>query len=136
MSEWLKLLPLELSEMEQSEILEPMHPMAKNDHQIGEMSDMSKRLFTLAQLLEKAGSQSKLDAQYCNDKMERLELMARTNEFLSKAETIRALMWIGIKDEFKLWNAGIGVRVGFKVVTQPEDENDMPPFLRHLFRMD
>lgn len=137
MSTWLQLLPLELDGINNDKMIEPMHPLEKADHVVGEMSDMSKRLFTLAQLLDKSGNQSKLDAQYCTDKVERLEHMAQTNEFLAKSETVRTLMWIGIKDEFGLWNEGIGVRVGFKVVTQPErSEDDIPPFLRRLLHLD
>lgn len=136
MSEWLKLLPLELSEMSESEIIEPRHPTGKSDTLVGEMSDMSKRLFTLAQSLDKAGNQCKLDAQYCPNKTERMELAAKTNEFLSKAETLRTLMWIGIKDEYGLWNAPIGVRIGFKIVTTPTDEDDMPPFLKGFFKIE
>ncbi len=136
MSEWFKLLPLELSEIPETELAEPRHPMQQNDRQVGDMSLLAKKLFTLAMLLDKSGSQNKLDAQYCNDKTERERLMARASEYSSKAEALRTLMWIGIKDEFGLWNDSIGVRVGFRIVISPQNENDLPPFLKNMFRIE
>lgn len=135
MSEWLKLLPLELSEMDEPDIIEPEHPLEKNDHLIGEMSDTTRRLFTLGRLLGKSAKQSALDAQYCANRTKKVELQARAREFAAKSNVLKELMWIGIQDEFGLWSANTGVRVGFKVVTTPEDMDNIPPFLRDLFNM-
>ena len=136
MSTWLKLLPLELSGMDKVEIIEPEYPVGKNDHLVGEMSDMTRRLFTLGRLLEKDANQSKLDAQYCPDKARKAELQSRANEFMVKSNIIKELMWVGIKDEFGLWNISIGVRAGFKVVTMPDSQNDdIPPFFKGLFNL-
>lgn len=135
MSEWLKILPLALSEMDESDIMEPEHPIGENDHLIGEMSDITRRLFTLGRLLQKDATQSALDAQYCNDKTKKAELQARASEFAAKSKVLKDIMWIGIHDEFGLWGVSTGVRSGFKVVTIPDD-NGMPPFLKGLLGLE
>lgn len=134
MSTWLKLLPLELSGINESDFIEPDHAMSKGEHQVGKMSNMSKQLFTLSKLLEKDAKQLQLDAHYCNDKAKKSELEAKSNEFVAKSSVVRELMWIGIQDELGLWNAHVGVRVDYKVVTKPPDaEDNMPPFFKRLF---
>jgi len=135
MNTWLSLLPLELSGINESEFIEPDYALEKNDQQIGEMPDTSKQLYTLGRLLEKDANQYHLDANYCNDKVTKSELEAKAHEFMSKATTIKELMWIGIRDEFGLWGVNIGVRTGFKVVTSPDTGNDIPPIIRGLLGM-
>lgn len=131
MSTWLKLLPLELDDISESDIIEPTYELEKNDHKVGEMSDMSKRLFTLGQILEKDANQYHLDFQYCNVKEQKVELEAKSYEYIAKAGLIKQMLWVGIRDEFGLWGNNIGVRAGFIVVTKP-DTDDMPPIMRLL----
>ena len=133
MSTWLKLLPLELSGIDEPDLVEPGYTLGRNDNPVGEMSDMVKRLFTLGQLLEKDANQANLDARFCTDRRKKVELQTRANEFITKATVIKELMWISIKDEFGLWNMNVGVRAGFKVVTMPDNEDSIPPFFRGLF---
>lgn len=136
MSTWLKLLPLELDGINKPEYIEPDHPLAKGEHSIGEMSDMTRQLYTLGILLEKDGRQHQLDANYCDDRAKKLELETKAAEFLSKSNIIRELMWIGIKDEFGLWGENIGVRIGFKVVTRLKKDDDIPPFLKKIMGLE
>lgn len=130
MSTWLKLLPLELDGI--TNFIEPDHPLTEGDQEVGEMSDMSRQLFTLGRLLEKDARQLRLDAHYCNDEVKKLELEGKCAELMDKSNVVRELMWIGIKDDFGLWRDSIGVRVGYKVVTRPDTSNDVPPIIRLL----
>ena len=132
MSTWLKLLTLELDSINESDIIEPVCTPQKDDHPVGEMSDAARRLFTLARLLEKDAKQCQLDANFCGDKTIRLELEARGYELAAKSEATQALMWISIRDEFKVWHESVGVRSSFKVVVSPNADNDIPPFLKKL----
>jgi len=131
MSTWLKLLPLELDGINKSDFIEPDHPLTKGDQEVGEMSVMSRQLYSLGISLEKAANQHNLDATYCNDSAKKPELEARATELMSKARILKELMWVGIRDEFGLWGENIGVRVGYKVVSRPSD-TDIPPIMRLL----
>lgn len=137
MSTFLKLLPIELSSIDEPDIIEPEHPLEKNDHLVGEMSDMIKRLFTLGWLLQKDAKQSSLDAQYCTDKVKKVELQSKARELTAKSNVLKELMWIGIQDELGLWNENTGIRTGFKVVTTSTSEDDgIPPFLRGIINLE
>lgn len=131
MSTWLKLLPMELDSIQN--IIEPDHPIEKNDNVVGQMSETAKKLFTLGRLLEKDASQNALDSHYCTDKAQKLEREAKAGEYAAKAQAVKLLMWIGIRDELRLWGEDVGVRSGFVVVVTKADNNDIPPFLKRLF---
>lgn len=129
MSTWLKLLQLELDSINESDIIEPNHPVGDDDRVVGDMSDIDKRLFTLGNLMERDAKQSHLDATYCNDSAKKVELIAKANEFIAKSSIIHDMMWVNIKEELGLWTgAAIGVRAGSKVVVRPPDE--IPPIIR------
>lgn len=132
MSTWLKLLPLELDGINESEFIEPDVALKKTDQQIGTMSEMARRLYTLSRLLAKDANQFNLDAHFCNDKVKKSELVAKSLEFVAKATVIQELVWIGIRDDLGIWDEPIGVRMGFKVVTYPETGDDMPPFIKRI----
>lgn len=136
MSTFLKLLPLELSGIDESDLIEPGFKPEKNDNVVGEMPDMCRRLFTLGLGLEKTARQYLLDAQYCTDKAVKSQLLAKANESAKKAQVLMLLMWIGIRDELELWGENIGMREGFKVVTRPDMDDDVPPFFKGLFNLE
>jgi len=122
---------MELEGIKDSEIIEPDAPLEKGDQQVGVMDTTARQMFTLMRLLRKDAKQNKLDAEYCTDKVAKVEHEARYREYAIKSELISGLMWAGIKDEFSLWNEDyIGVRQGFQVVIGSPD--DVPPIVRML----
>lgn len=136
MSTWLKLLPMELDGINESEIIEPDHPMEKSAAPVGEMSSLSKRLYTLGRLLEKDANQYNLDASFCTDKVEKPKLKAKSYELMTKAGVLKSLMWISIKDELGLWNDHVAVREGFKVVKLSADEDGPPPIIKRILGLE
>ncbi len=133
MSTWFKLLPIELSGINESDFIEPDYEKGESDQLVGDMSDTARRLYTLAQVLEKHANQYKLDFEFCTDKVKKLELEARAHELMAKSSITRGLMWIGIRDEFGLWVDYVGVRTGFVVVTYPSTDDNISPIIRKLF---
>lgn len=133
MSTWLKLLPLELSDVK--DVVEPEDEPARNEKVVGQMSELDKKMFTLGRRLSHRGKQLELDSHYCAGAEEKLELESKAREYVAKSMALAAIMWIGIRDEFGLWGVSeIGVRAGFKVVISPNSEdNNIPPFLKGLF---
>ena len=135
MSTFLQSLPEKLDGINEWDIIEPSYPIEEADSQIGEMSDLCKRLFTLGRQLEKEAKQYQLNAQFCSDEAEKLELNAKAHELADKSNTIKSIMWISLRDEFGVWSDSVGVRVGFKVVASSETENNIPPIIRGLFNL-
>ena len=129
----MKLLPLELNSIDNDHIIEPDYEMETEDTVVGTMPEMSKKLFTLGILLEKDANQHMLDSKYCMDKSKKLELEAKAQELAIKCSVVKALVWIDIRDTLGLWGTNLGVRCGFKVVTYPNQNDNMPPFLKRLF---
>jgi len=132
MSTFLKLLPMELSSIKDSDYIQPGATLGKDDQEVGKMSDLCKRLWTLGKSMEKEAMQHHLDSHYCNDKVKRSELQTKENELAAKSEVLKSLMWIAIKDELGLWGKGIGVRPEFKVVTMPDISDDIPPIIKRF----
>ena len=136
MSTWLKLLPIELDGLSSADFIEPPHRDIKDDKVVGLMSEDCKRLWTLHILLEKVSQQYRLDAHYCRDEAEKEKLETKAVECAEKAHAMLAIMWIAIRDEFEIWNRTIGIRVGYKVVTNSEPSNDMPPSIKRLLGLE
>uniref|UniRef100_A0A6M3JEH3 Uncharacterized protein n=1 Tax=viral metagenome TaxID=1070528 RepID=A0A6M3JEH3_9ZZZZ len=134
MSTWLKLLTMELDSIAKADFMEPPEALSPNDNVIGDMDDSDKRLFTLSRLLIRDAQQNKLDSNFCPDKGRREELENKAMNYGAKAQVVKELLWIGLRDRFGLWNGTIGIRAGFKVVTIHNDntDDDISPFLRHL----
>ena len=107
MSTWLKLLPIELSSIEEREFVEPETELRENDKVIGTMSDTVKQLYTLCHSLSKSASQCALDHKFCTDKTEKAELQARVGELIDKAKALDVIMWVLIKEDVKLWDGDI-----------------------------
>lgn len=136
---WLKLLPLELSQIEEKDFIEPPDELEPNDktpderiNQAGEMSIDERRLYTLWKTVEKSSFQLMLDSRYSkpND-----EVSEKIHEIKSKAETLGDLFWITIRDGHRIWRpCSIGVRRGYKVVWyMPKDDG---PRLFGPFRLE
>jgi hypothetical protein len=130
MSTWLKLLPLELSEVK--DFLDPVREVKEGEQTEGPMSEGLKRLYTLWMGTAQQAAHLKVDAGYApND-----ETTARADELGEKAEALGRIFWIAVKDELHLWGkpVAVGVRKGFVIISyQSGRPEDLPPFLRQMF---
>lgn len=140
MSSWIKLLPLELSQIEEDEIIEPETEVKRSaERVVGEMSIDLKRIYTRWRILFESADRAILEAKYSRKKEQQKELIARALELHEKAEAMEKIFWISIKDEFGLWGLidndenSVGVRKGFKVVSFKQDPSEaLRDFLRGL----
>ena len=130
MSTWLKLLPLELQSIPEREYINPKAKVdPKKDHIVGDMTEDQKKLYTRWLNLEQVFEQTLLEAKYETDEDKQKKLLIKVEELHTKAEVVKEIFWISVRDEFELWGKGaIGVRKGFKVVWS-EEENE-PKTLR------
>lgn len=135
MSNWIKLLPLELHEIEEGEFCEPeTGPESGKDNIVGEMSIDLKRIYTRYRTLRESADRAAIDAKYAKKEEQRKEFLIKALELHEKAEAMESIFWISVKDEFGLWGKeSIGVRKGFLVVwSEAEAPKSFIDFLRGM----
>ena len=114
MSTWLKLLPMEVKEVEG--LVLPEAPLGPNDHVVGILDDDMKKLYTLYRSVDKQSDLARLEYVHSSSE-DRVSLSSRARELQMKAATLKDIFWIGVQDSFGLWDKEyVGVRVGWQVV--------------------
>jgi hypothetical protein len=101
MSEWFKLLPLEIKEMPESEIIEPDREPGPHDQIVldSEISLELKKLYTLAIKLQEEAEKAQLAARYCRDPQNKQRLEEQANEYFGKANCLGMIFWVSLRDE-------------------------------------
>ena len=137
MSDWLNLLSLELSSIDN--YIEPVKDIQPNEHYVGDFTPTLKKLYTLWRRITKATAQSKVDLDFSPDPEEGIQLLAKYTELSTKAGALKSVFWACIQDEFpELWTKpNIAVRRGFKIVWEESEgidsENKLLDKFRNLF---
>ena len=114
---WLKILPMELVNINANEFSEPDDEVdPRFDVVVGEASDDLRRIYTLAERLLEAGARYSVDAQFSKDNRLRSDAGKKAYELAKKIEVLKEIFWITLKDDFDLWNKdSVGIRKGWKV---------------------
>jgi len=114
MCTWLKLLPLELQEVEDF-VDNPDEP-GPGETVVGVMSDDLKRIYAL-RVSNMIKATTKVLESALKPHNSRLELLADASRLEYQANALDSIFWIGINDEFGLWDKpNVGIRKGFQVV--------------------
>ncbi len=123
MSTWLKLLPLEMQEVD--ELIEPIDEIREGETVIGAVSDELKKLWTLCKAGRKAAELLEVELRYTPTPSEE---RARVTELMAKARAMEMIFWIGILDELQLWGHSeqCALRVGWQVVEFKMPETPFP----------
>lgn len=118
-----RLLSLELNSLDQNDFFEPDAEFEPDDQIVGDLSEELIRLYTMWRLLEKQAIERMTEAKYGRLPGEqKREMICKGKELHKKAELLRELFWIEVKDEHHLWDkSSIGVRKGRKVVWFEEE---------------
>jgi len=133
MTTWLRLLPLELDEVKEEELVEPRSPMdSAKDSEVGEASMDLKKLYTLWMRAEKEMHQIMFKLRFeVDDPLVGLEEAKSILRKLSdESDALKAIFWVSVKEEHNLWDKpSIGIRKGWKIVWFPDedDEPNLPP---------
>ncbi|MDO8639321.1 MAG: hypothetical protein Q7R53_00205 [bacterium] len=130
---WLESLPIKLSEVKGlCDSPEKRHPLCEN--LVGELPDDLKRLFTLCQNTSKEALQCFRAILLSQNEPAREAACNRHNELSAKAETLRSIFWVLVRDKFSLWDKGnLGIRKGFQVVWKEEqDAEESEPIILHF----
>ena len=114
---WLKILPMELSNIDAKELVEPGEEVdPRSDVVVGEASDDLKRIYTLTEKLQEAGVRYSVDARFSKDNNLRSDAEKKVYELHDKLEALMRIFWITLKDDFNLWGKdSVGIRKGWKV---------------------
>lgn len=130
MSTFLKLLPLELQDIQN--YIEPRQEKVGGDHIVGVISDDLKKLWTLCQQYAESSAKAEAELRFGGAGE---EFLGKVNELSEKAKALRDIFFIALCDEFELWDKkSTGVRKGFEVVWTEEDDS-LPPFIRRITGM-
>jgi len=108
---WLSTLLLELNET--TDYLEPRQEIGSNDHVVGDMNELMKKLYTVYMSMAKQASMLKVELGFSDNEETRLQAF----RLIDRATILQKLFWLIVKDVFNLWDKeSTGVRAGFKVV--------------------
>lgn len=134
MGTFLELLEIELKSLDQSDFYEPNAELEPEDHIVGDMSEDAVRLFTLMRQMTKSFIEKMIEVKYGRLSSDESNLLKiQVEELHDKSEFIKQLFWIELKSEYNLWDkAGLGVRVGRKVVWFEKTETSLGDLLRGL----
>lgn len=123
MSTWLKLLPLEIQEVD--ELIEPIDEVKKGETVVGTPSDDLKKLWTLCKAGKKAAELLEVELKYARASDEERGKIA---ELTCKAKVMEMLFWIGVADELQLWShqEQCALRVGWQLVEFKPPETPFP----------
>ena len=120
---WLKLLPLEIQEVDV--LIEPTDEVKEGETIVGTISDDLKKLWTLCRSMKKSAELLSIEVKY---KQADAEATGKVSELLTKARALEMIFWIGIFDELQLWGhpEQPGLRVGWQVVEFKRPEMILP----------
>jgi hypothetical protein len=119
MPSWYKLLPMEIKDMPESDIIEPDVDVRPSEHVVIDM-DISlelKKLYTLSVKFHEEAEKNQLAAKYCRDPQNKERLQVQANEYLFKAHCVSMIFWVSLREESHLWSQNMtDIRKGWKVV--------------------
>lgn len=130
---WLAFLRMEMSMLEEKDLVEPSsngdEEVEEGESYVGEMPMECRKLWTLFCMKEEQSTRMIVDARYARgDVAKKEEMHMNAYEVRTKAEMCKDLMYLNLKDQFKLWSPhlSIGIRAGWKVVTFRTKMRDNP----------
>jgi len=129
MNTFIKLLPLELSEVK--EFLEPNSELSKDDHEAGVMSEDLRKLYTLWNNTMKSEALIAAERKFGRVDNEE-EYDAKLEELVDRMGILERLFWFSVKVEHNLWGKNIGVRKGF-IVVWSDREPSFEDFIHRFF---
>lgn len=123
-TEYMKLLPLELGQLKDEQLLEPESEIRYNDVVVGEMTDIQKKLYTLMSLKERATDEYLVAYKYETDDSKKREIFGTGSKCAFEARLLNCLFWMSVNDEFSLWEyEKCGARKGWKIVRSKRTMN-------------
>jgi len=127
---FLETLRLELENVNLTESPDPPFPVETGDHVVGIASEEHKKLYAVWQNYERAGMETGIQARYARGEEERTQAIRRASSLSMKANLIRDLFWISLRDSFDQWGRDIAIKAEWKVVWT----ETKPPSLLDLLR--
>lgn len=126
---WLELINLEVKSIETK--IEPKGKRDLDDEILGEISEYSKKLYTLWMRTEKESSQLELDIKYDSLEEEVNITLEKLAKLKSTSRLLKELFWYTCNDEFDTWTCNVGIREGWILVKVKDSPLD---FIGNIFK--
>lgn len=111
------LFSLELSHIEEKDIIEPYSKVESHEQILGLMTKEDKKLYTYSARLKSEGVKLKADLYLQSTKENKEQIENQMIEYLYLTNCVSQILWTDIRKRLNFWSAGIGVRSGFQIVT-------------------
>lgn len=132
MSTILKLLPLELAELDNKDLVDPELKPARGEKLLGTLSLEEQKMYSLMVRSLATLEHMKADMLLASTPQAIRDL----RRMISRVEVLRVLFWDMVNNNHETWHMSVGVRAGFKLVElRGSASPDFGDFLGHLFRM-
>jgi hypothetical protein len=124
-------MELEMFAADDAQMLGPAKPVQAGDVTVAQIDPAFRRLYVLATAWSLQSAQLKLRFHYgAATEEERLQAV----KLEARAEALRHIFWITVKDFYNLWNKpNLSIRADWTLVCREDDPTDIPPFLRNMF---
>lgn len=134
MYQFLKEILQELEQLNPTNYIEPDAEIKPNDHRVGEATEELKQIYSLSLLCTRAAIEEAAEAQFGGfNTHAKKEKLVRAVRFRTKAEILREIFWLILRDQFNLWDKdSVGIRKDWVVVWSEPDPTP-EDFLRRLF---
>lgn len=137
---WFSMLKMELSLIDEDDLIEPGlqeddddEDDNDNETELGVASLETKQLWTYFCRLEEKATRALVEARYDRSSVDsREETQKRAAEMKAKAEMARSILFLNLRDQYKIWNPylGVGLRRGWKIVSFKSKSNPLLDLLR------
>jgi len=118
---WFDMLRLELDVIGDDELIEPDGEMRPDEKVVGIASGDIKKLHTRVSQLKAEALRAAADVEAARNERERMAAIVRVREIYEKYQLVLKVMWVCIRDEYRLWGGdSIGIRFGWKIVKKSD----------------
>jgi len=120
MSTWLKLLPLEIQDV--NDLIEPTEEIKAGETVAGVVSEELKKTWTLSRSFKKSAELLEVQMKYTKASEEE---RGKFVELMYKARALEMIFWIAVHDELQLWGhpERCALRIGWQVVEYKQVES-------------
>ncbi|HEY4475187.1 MAG TPA: hypothetical protein VJB92_00460 [Candidatus Paceibacterota bacterium] len=131
---WLDVLKIELDAIGADDLIEPKGEVEDGEEVVGLVPEELRKLYTRAQQSEAEALRFVADLRIARNDKDQKHAIEKSIAVKAKAETMSAIFWLCIRDEYKLWGPDviIGVRKSWNVVRKKDQDSPIPDFLRKL----
>lgn len=134
---WLDVLKIELDAIGDNDLIEPSAEVEPNEQVVGLVPKELRKLYTRIEQTEAEVLRFMADARVAKSEKERTQAIEKTIELKSKAKALWEILWVCIREEYKLWGPyAIGIRKSWNIVKKEGGPPSLPDFIKKLLGLE